>query len=477
MAERKCGQCRQPGHTKAKCPGVPVPPEPDAFSVPAPAEDEFVNGRPIMRGPQPGPVFSAQFPGICEGCMGEIDPGDWIRADGEGGYVHEDCLPDSGTDAAAEAPEPVVSAELVPATVDAFSAPAPVIAEPAPVDDDPLTNWSGYLVKDPRDGEFRRFKKGTIKGFTRMTTFIKAASDSKAIESWQKRNVVIGAALRPDLVAQAKGLTHAEGKEQLDTIAELLAEAAGAKRGSSMGTALHSLTEKADQGDLSPLQDETLPEIVRGLLAEYRSKLIAYGFEVVPELIERTVFLPQYGGVAGTFDRVLYHRPSDTYVIADVKTGKNLDLGWDEIEAQEWGYATAYNTYGVWNHAVKLWVPPRYKVRTDIGLVMHLPIEGPDAGKVSFLATSLTRGAAYAEECGRVRALRAAKPKPVPWPSTSLPTPPAPAQAPSWRELFASVADVAEAGRLWTEARAAGVEPAELGELVKLAQDRLRSMS
>lgn len=38
-----------------------------------------------------GPWFNASYPGECAGCWGVIDPGDRIRADGEGGYVCEDC--------------------------------------------------------------------------------------------------------------------------------------------------------------------------------------------------------------------------------------------------------------------------------------------------------------------------------------------------------------------------------------------------
>ncbi len=36
-----------------------------------------------------GPWFTANFPGWCTECGGEIEPGDEIRADGEGGYVCE----------------------------------------------------------------------------------------------------------------------------------------------------------------------------------------------------------------------------------------------------------------------------------------------------------------------------------------------------------------------------------------------------
>jgi hypothetical protein len=38
-----------------------------------------------------GPLFFAYFYGRCSGCDVLIVPDDTIRADGQGGYLHEDC--------------------------------------------------------------------------------------------------------------------------------------------------------------------------------------------------------------------------------------------------------------------------------------------------------------------------------------------------------------------------------------------------
>lgn len=38
-----------------------------------------------------GPWFEAQYEGECAGCWDQIDPGDRVRADGEGTYLCEDC--------------------------------------------------------------------------------------------------------------------------------------------------------------------------------------------------------------------------------------------------------------------------------------------------------------------------------------------------------------------------------------------------
>lgn len=45
-----------------------------------------------------GPWFSASFGGGCDGCGGEICAGDRIRADGEGGWLCEECGSYDGID-------------------------------------------------------------------------------------------------------------------------------------------------------------------------------------------------------------------------------------------------------------------------------------------------------------------------------------------------------------------------------------------
>lgn len=41
--------------------------------------------------PELGPWFAARFEGFCSRCGDAIEPGDPIRADGEGGYLDHDC--------------------------------------------------------------------------------------------------------------------------------------------------------------------------------------------------------------------------------------------------------------------------------------------------------------------------------------------------------------------------------------------------
>lgn len=38
-----------------------------------------------------GPWFTAQYAGMCAGCFEDIEPGDTIRADGDGCYLCPEC--------------------------------------------------------------------------------------------------------------------------------------------------------------------------------------------------------------------------------------------------------------------------------------------------------------------------------------------------------------------------------------------------
>ena len=44
----------------------------------------------------PGPWFAAAYHGACSDCGEDISPDDVIRADGDGGYLCEDCGQDDG---------------------------------------------------------------------------------------------------------------------------------------------------------------------------------------------------------------------------------------------------------------------------------------------------------------------------------------------------------------------------------------------
>jgi hypothetical protein len=52
---------------------------------------EFMTAAHEPDSPRRGPWFAAGYGGECSGCGEEILEGDQIRADGEGGWLDEDC--------------------------------------------------------------------------------------------------------------------------------------------------------------------------------------------------------------------------------------------------------------------------------------------------------------------------------------------------------------------------------------------------
>lgn len=484
-----------------------------------------------------GPWFGALYDGRCSVSECKIYEGDRIRADGQGGYECEDCgeddpdvppasalafgegdyqaqvraIPERGPLAGAFAPFPVNDdaanaygsmggADLMDPGPHAHSyadagptrVPTPEeFMDPANTDDpaDKLNvsgqpnaryEWygsqnRGYLVKEPHTGDFRRYKNGKPKGLTRATTFNKAATDSKAINDWGKRNIVIGASRRRDILLRAHGLTHEDNRRELESIVAELEEAAGAKVGSDLGTYLHEFTEQMDAGLKTA---HRAPEEFRDSLMQYTLALQGAGLEPVPGLIERTTMITEFGGVVGTFDRIFYHRPSDTYLIGDLKTGKTMEYAMNETETQMWVYAHGVNQNGVYDWNTDMWSPvgdpmtpgPHpdghpIKVREDVGVIVHMPVQGPLAGRVVLDHADLQAGARHAELCHRNRTAPKSKVRPF--------EPPLPARPLTWEERFALVTSSEHATQLWREAKAAGTTGVRLNELVSIARQAL----
>ncbi len=351
-----------------------------------------------------------------------------------------------------------------------------------PTDESKFRDYLGrYAIKDPATGEFRRFKNGKVQGITRMTTFNKAAGNSKAINDWNRRNIVIGAALRGDLVIKARGMTHEANREELDRLAGEFEVAAGSKIASSIGTDVHEITERIDAG---VLRVEDAPVQYRDQLALYVKALADAGLEPVPGMIERVTAFTEYGGVAGTFDRLYYHRPSGRYLVGDVKTGKTMKYAMSETECQEWGYAHGVNQNGVYDLNTHEWEQPhtpdnlheRLVVDETEGIVIHMPVQGPLAGTVRLLRADLVRGRAYAELCADVRGWEPSKEVLWTWEPAERSDAPLNASPDAvWDAMFANVRSGEEATALWRRAKEDGITGVRLNELIEIARDVLRS--
>lgn len=480
------------------------------MSYPAPTVDTMDDDNHNQADPEKGPWFGAMYIGACSNLGCRIDEGDRIRADGQGGYECEDCgafedngavpLPERQDAEVARAaahhpyaaiPDPpvreVTTIELP--TAEEFMDPS----EPAP-----KLNVSGqpearrdhakrYIVVDPELGDFRRTKckEKKPKGITRATTFNKHAQNTIALNGWSKRNVVMGASLRPDILRRAHGLHHdtsKEQREQLDRIVDELETAAGAKVASSEGTFLHELCDQVDAG-LKTWQDA--PPMYQQDIKRYVEALAAEGLEPVPGLIERTTFIREFGGVAGTFDRIFYHRPSGQYIIGDLKTGKTMKYAMDETECQEWTYAHGVNTTGIYDWNTDTWLPVLFdpargpvRVSEAVGVIIHMPVQGPEAGEVYLDYANLERGRAYAELNQAVRSYPKSKVQPFsaapltraePVPELNNPT-----SDDVWRSLFRGARTQEGATALWRRAKEEGVQGIFLNELIEIGREAIR---
>lgn len=325
-----------------------------------------------------------------------------------------------------------------------------------------------YIVVDPDLGDFRRtVKERKPKGITRATTFNKHAQNTTHLNLWGKANVARGASLRPDILRRAHGLTWEDHKDELLLIVDELETAAGAKVPANEGTFLHEFCDQMDAG-LKTWRDA--PEAYQQDLKRYTEALAKEGLEPVPGLIERTTFIREYGGIAGTFDRVFYHRPSGQYIVGDLKTGKTMSYAMDETECQIWTYAHGVNQSGVYDWNTDTWVTPLnaggpdydvvHEVSEKVGVIIHMPVQGKEAGEVYLRYADLECGQAYAELNHAVRSYPKSKVRPFVMPSAepvAEAKPEALAVRPrNWHAEFRAVTSREQANALYAELKAHG---------------------
>lgn len=291
--------------------------------------------------------------------------------------------------------------------------------------------------------------------YTRATTMAKTISDTFALNQWGKRMVAKGLTLRPDLRALVAA-TPLEDSQTLNKACDDAEAAAGAKVLANLGTARHSLTEMYDRGQpLPPLEPQEEAD-----LAAYRTVLAEAGIEVLPDMIERSVFRPDFT-VAGTLDRIV-RMPDGTLRIADLKTGKDLSYGWGEISIQlaiyqgaEWGYN--YQT-------VKWFAMP--VTDPDVGLVIHLPV---GKGEATLYDVNLRAGRAGLELAHQVRDWRKLKTLAVPRQTARADRPDAVSVAPaSPLQRVQAATNKATLAQLWDELNPQGLWTQELMDAAEL---------
>lgn len=398
------------------------------------------------------------------------------------------------------------TAETRTALPDAF-----VTAKAAVSESDRYDSYGRYKLVHPDTGKKVKW--------TRATTFAKSVQDTYALSMWSQRMTLKGASLRSDITAAVSTLDVKADKDRVNGLVEDAKKAAGDKVAANKGTAVHSYTEDRDRSLVGlPVKDREVPEEFVPTVEAYTETLRTFGLEPVPGLIEFTTAVKQYE-VAGTSDRV-YRVTRDItfqlnsrsvtlyageYVIGDVKTGADLSYGWQEICIQLALYAQGINTSGVWSWEHGQWAKPvlpdnpgvLLKVRTDVGIVPHLPVDRTTTGAplATLYAVDLDAGWSAAVLCASVRTWRkerriatALEIADVAEEDPGTGRPVGALQPPVSRPVVASrpvtledrakaVTSRAEASSVFREAKAARVTVAELNRLTEIMQEKLKSFT
>lgn len=262
-----------------------------------------------------------------------------------------------------------------------------------------MANSAGTM---PNTGRWGWYKDHEGREWRRVSTLIKKVdTNTSALDAWKKRQVLLGAARRDDIILGVKALGAPDPvlgwneptKKKLNAWAEDCMTAAGSSAGATEGTAMHDLTERVDRG-------EPIDQVAAGLPGPAAASLRAYaklrelnGWRSVE--IERTVVCDELE-VAGSFDRIdeipslsvlggwtcqhgHVHGADESRVIVDVKTEKDPLLNGLHIGPQLASYSRAR----------RMWVPantdigngvtvmsPQYVhapcVRQDVAIVVHV---------------------------------------------------------------------------------------------------------
>ena len=249
----------------------------------------------------------------------------------------------------------------------------------------------------PRD-QYGRYKlpgpDGPETSWTRATTFAATLAEQYGLRIWKERQVVWGLSRRPDLITMASTIVGPEDKKVLGEIVTEAHIAAGTDAKANRGTAIHLACAAAEAGAF-----ERVPEELRPHVAGYFKAMRDGGLEILPEYVERTGIVKQYG-VAGTLDN-LVRCPDGKVRVADKKTGR-MDYSDTEFAVQMALYAHFDALFNYDTNAYE----PMPEVATDYAILAHID---PETGHTELLRINIEWGWVWARTCAEVRDIRDTK--------------------------------------------------------------------
>jgi hypothetical protein len=194
--------------------------------------------------------------------------------------------------------------------------------------------------------------------------------DESNLTDWKLRTVVVGAAVRPELMARASVLDPDLHKKDLREIAELCLVAGRGERRAVTGSAIHAMFDHIDRGTkwIPPPQFEEL-------CLAYQRMLSDWG--LIPMDIEVQCVNDEFR-LAGTLDR-RYRTvstlvapdgsiiPIGSMIVADIKTGAELEYASGSYACQLTAYVDSMR-YNVQTDERHEWEPESVK---DWALIIH----------------------------------------------------------------------------------------------------------
>jgi hypothetical protein len=289
---------------------------------------------------------------------------------------------------------------------------------PRPDTDDPVRIYSWEMEKDwesHRDQwgrpEVKLPNSRQRRGYRRASSFGSPGESDYLLALWKLRQVLLGAtrsqALRLEVTRAERKLLDtnpkivAEGKKELNALAEKAMEVVGSSDKATIGTALHDVLEHVDlERDPGFIPEEFRPDVRAYEIASECFETVSSERIVVEDThqiggrYDRCVRLrramltpPPVGAKKGATGIVL---EPGTVIIGDVKTSQSMDFAGCKFGVQCWAYANGI-PYDPITEERYGWAPPadadadeqfrwhaRYgqahePPRTDWAVIMHVP--------------------------------------------------------------------------------------------------------
>jgi hypothetical protein len=233
---------------------------------------------------------------------------------------------------------------------------------------------------------------GTPTPYSRVSTLAKSLDNGEALTIWKQRMVARGLSARADLRALVQAAPDTDTRS-VDQVVKQAVEFAQAQAKANIGTALHLLTERVDEGQIDAIN---VDEWIMSDLRAYSDAM--QGINVVAKEVFVVV---DDVHAAGTFDRLV--EIDGRVYVADIKTGQHEPKYPHGVALQ----IAMYSRGWTYTPAAGRLVDLREHVDQERGVLIWLP-SGKSTCEVYWL--DIAAGWEMAKTAARVRDWQKSKP-------------------------------------------------------------------